>query len=114
MRTFLLLAIIVGGIAWFVTREKPGTGPKAQTGFAASAPLVAALQAYRDAHNVYPPALEDLVPDYLPSVPSAINGHPPVYQGHGSSYDLKFSYISPLPTSCTYTPERHWKCGWLQ
>ncbi len=113
MKTFLLFVLIVGSAAWYLTREKPGVGPKATSGFSKSAPLVAGLQAYRSAHNVYPPSLEDLVPDFLGAVPSAINGHPPQYERNGASFTLKFSYATPLPVVCTYSPETRWKCGWL-
>jgi hypothetical protein len=113
MKTFLLLVLIIAGAAYYATREKPGSGAKARTGMSRAAPLISAVEAYRTAHSVYPPSLEDLVPDFVGSIPHEINGHPILYERHGSTYDLTFSYLGPLPTHCTFTPAKNWGCGWL-
>ncbi|MEP6571982.1 MAG: hypothetical protein ABJD11_04775 [Gemmatimonadota bacterium] len=113
MKTFLVLLILIAGVAYLITREKPGTGGKARVGMSRAAPLVNAVEAYRSAHGGYPAALEDLVPDFIGSIPHEIDGHPIIYDRHGSTYGLTFSYMSPLPTHCTFTPTQTWTCAWL-
>ena len=114
MKTILLLLLLVGATAYFLTREKPGTGPKALAGMSRAQPVIAAIERYRQDRGAYPGAIEDLFPDLAAAIPKEINGHPILYERHGDSFDLTFSYASPLPTHCTFSPgTQKWKCGWL-
>jgi hypothetical protein len=113
----LFLVILVAGaayIGYLAQKEKPGEGPKARTGKAAAQPVIAALESYHAAHNVYPPDIEDLSTEGGGGMPSQIDGHPVRYERYGATYSLTFSYATPLPVHCTYNPETHWKCGFLR
>jgi len=107
-----LLACGLGG--WWAYRtlvgEPPGQGAQAQRGYQASAPIIAALEKYHQAHGQYPPTLAALVPEDLATVPAAVNGYPIDYQAAAGSYSLAFSYAGPGMNHCTYTPATQWKC----
>ena len=113
MCPFLVLRLLLRAACVVVPWGKPGTGGRARVGVSRAGPLGNAVEAYRSAHGGYPASLEDLVPDFVGSIPHEIDGHPIIYERHGSSYGLTFSYMSPLPTHCTITPARTWTCAWL-
>ena len=114
MKKLFLLALFAGAayVGYLVWKEKPGEGPKAMTGKAATQPVINALESYHAIHNVYPPDIEVLSAEGG-GLPSQILGHPLQYERSGATYDLTFSYATPLPVHCTYNPETHWKCGFL-
>ena len=114
MKKLFLLALLAGAVylGYLVKKEKPGEGLKARTGKAAAQPVIDALETYRAAHNLYPPDLEDLSGEGG-GLPSRVLGHPLRYERFGATYELTFSYTTPLPVHCTYNPETRWKCGFL-
>jgi hypothetical protein len=107
-----LLVCGLGG--WWAYRsivgEPPGQGAQAQRGYQAAAPIIAALETYRQAHGQYPATLDALVPAYLAAIPASVNGNPLTYQAVDDSYTLQFSYVGPGMNRCTYTPSTLWKC----
>ena len=90
--------------------EAPGEGAKAQAGYQASQPIIAALAAYHDQEGAYPETLAALVPGYLASLPGDVNGYPIEYRLTDVSYSLEFSYTGPGMNHCSYTPEGGWDC----
>ena len=102
----------VGAFAAYraVAGDAPGQGPRAEAGYAAARPVIAALEAYHQAHGSYPATLAKLVPEQLSALPGEVNGYPLGYQASGASYVLDFSYTGPGMNHCTYTPETNWKC----
>ncbi len=115
MKKLIWLALFAGAayVGYLAYKEKPGEGPKARQGKAAVQPVVNALESYRQAHNTYPADLEDLAGEGG-GLPGQVLGHPLRYERHGATYDLTFSYATPLPVHCTYSPETRWKCGFLR
>jgi hypothetical protein len=114
VKLIIFLLLIVAGAWYWLSREPPGTGPDARTGMTRSAPLIAAIERYNDAHGQYPTSLEDLVPDFLPLIPNTIvGGHPPTYERTDRGYAFTFSYTTPLPVYCSYRPGVKWKCRYL-
>ena len=91
--------------------DPPGQGPRAQAGYAAAAPVIAALDQYHQAHGSYPATLSALVPEQLPALPGVVNGYPLEYQAAAGSYSLAFSYTGPGMNHCTYTPGTLWQCN---
>jgi hypothetical protein len=95
----------------------PGEGPKAARGRERAAPVIQALQRYREAHGAYPDSLAILVPDFLPD--SALRtpiaeqeSYPLEYSREPSGYVLTFRYVGPGMNYCRYRPERpRWECG---
>ena len=90
--------------------DPPGQGPRAEAGYAAARPVIAALEAYHQAHGSYPATLAKLVPEQLSALPGDVNGYPLGYQAQSDSYVLDFSYEGPGMNHCTYTPGTKWKC----
>jgi hypothetical protein len=93
--------------------DPPGVGEKAERGYQACAPIIEALDRYREANNAYPDSLADLVPDYLPAIPAEVNDEPILYERTDESYTLSFSYTGPGLNYCIYTPEVGWRCSGL-
>jgi hypothetical protein len=108
----LLVCLMAGLFAYLMLRgsEAPGEGAKAEQGYRACQPIIAALQAYHDKEGVYPATLDALVPDYLGDVAQAANEWPIEYRLTDTSYSLSFSYTGPGMNHCTYTPEAGWYC----
>jgi len=94
-----------------IAGDPPGQGDRAQRGYQATAPIIAAREKYRQAHGQYPAALDAPVPDDLAAIPAAVNGYPITYQAASGSYTLEFSYTGPGMNHCIYTPATLWKCG---
>jgi hypothetical protein len=113
MKTLLLIVLILAGAYFYLSKQKPGVGPKAEAGFRASAPIISAIDQFKTVKNGPPGILSELTPEYLPTVPREINGHPILYTIRPDGYELTFSYADPLPVHCTYMPSTKWKCGWL-
>lgn len=110
----LLVSCVLGAAAACTgraTEEPPGVGAKAERGYQACGPIIAALAQYHQAHGAYPDSLDALVPDYLAAVPAEVNSEPLRYNKRQESYTLSFSYIGPGMNSCTYSPEEEWHCS---
>ena len=90
--------------------DPPGQGDRAQLGYQACAPIIAALESYQQAHGAYPASLQDLVPTYLPALPGRVNGYPIRYSPAAGSYTLEFDYERPGMNRCVYSPGKHWTC----
>ena len=107
-----LVACGLGGLWAYQTfvGEPPGQGARAQRGYQAAAPIIAALERYHQAHGQYPATLDALVPAELPAVPAEVNSYPITYHAADDGYTLEFSYTGPGMNHCTYTPATQWKC----
>jgi len=110
----LLAAVFCVGSVNFVKDnligEPAGEGPKAETGYKACAPFIAALESYKADHDSYPQTLDELVPDYLPDLSVDPEDFLFSYRIKDASYQLRFSYSGPGNNICTYTPEEGWYC----
>jgi hypothetical protein len=51
-----------------VACETPGKGPVAEEGYRQAAPVIAAIDKFREDHGRYPIKLRELVPHYIPHV----------------------------------------------
>jgi hypothetical protein len=117
----ILLAIISLGIAAacnavrpltiLATDEPPGVGEKADKGYAACEPVIAALEAFRAAHGAYPEQLAELVPEYVPDAPVKTDDLDFSYSSTGDTYSLSFHYLGPGMNTCTYKPAAGWHCS---
>lgn len=111
---FLLIFIAAGTFwawrAYKTANESPGVGVKAERGYQACEPVIAALSRYYEEKGSYPETLEALVPAYLSEIPKTVNDMPILYGLTEQSYTLEFSYVGPGMNHCSYTPELHWKC----
>lgn len=108
---FILFALITLTACKLFAAEPPGVGEKAERGYATLDPVIKALEQYQADTGTYPDALDELVPDYLPSVPTEVNDESILYTKTSASYSLAFHYIGPGMNSCTYTPETKWQCS---
>lgn len=94
------------------TDEPPGSGESAEKGYALNEPVIAALEQYRADHSSYPEKLAELIPDYLPEVPTKTDELDFSFSSDGANYRLSFHYRGPGMNTCTYTPEeKDWKCS---
>ena len=110
----VLLASILAcqGAGIFPTEEPPGVGEKAEKGYAASEPVIDALESYKADHGSYPETLTALVPEYLPAAPTKTDELDFSYSSTGGSYRFSFHYIGPGMNSCTFAPEsKEWDCS---
>ena len=109
----VLCVVIIAVGVWLgktLAGDPPGQGAKAEAGYQASQPIIAALEQYGREKGEYPDSLEALVPTYLPALPGPVNGYPIDYAKKDSGYELMFSYEGPGMNRCTYTPEAEWNC----
>lgn len=111
--TVLLVSILAcQGAGIFPTEEPPGVGEKAEKGYAASQPVITALESYKLDHGSYPDTLIELVPDYLPSVPTKNEELDFYYSSTGDDYQFSFYYLGPGMNACTYTSKaKDWDCS---
>jgi hypothetical protein len=93
------------------TEEPPGIGAKAERGYMLSEPVIAALEQYKADNGLYPETLAELVPAYLSAVPKKDNDLDFSYSATGESFKFSFHYIGPGMNTCTYTPEKQWRCS---
>ena len=93
------------------TDEPPGVGERADKGYAASEPVIAALEQYRADHGAYPEKLMELVPDYLTEVWTAGDELDYSYSSTGDDYSFSFHYLGPGMNTCTYKPGQEWDCS---
>jgi hypothetical protein len=112
----LTLVVFAGGYWWVFVPNKPwhlppGEGPKAQRGFDAAAPLIAALNEHHVDHSQYPDDLVELVPQYVDAIPTRSKGMGFQYEIHGNEYQLSFTYLGPGVNHFHYSPSTGWKCS---
>lgn len=64
-----IVTAAIGCLALFATScwTPAGQGRKAEAGYRAAAPVIAALEKFHNDHGNYPAALNELVPAYLPA-----------------------------------------------
>lgn len=93
------------------TDEPPGVGEKAEKGYAACEPVIAALETYYAENGSYPDKLAELVPTYIASVPTKTSDLDFSYSKRDNSYALSFHYLGPGMNTCKYTPEKKWNCS---
>jgi hypothetical protein len=103
-----LAVISIGACGLF--GPPPGEGAAAERGYAAAAPVIAALEVYHAERQAYPKTLEELVPGYLPAIPQPAEMPPLRYESTGPSYELMFEYVGPGMNRCRYSPESEWQC----
>jgi len=92
----------------------PGAGPKAERGYTAATPVIAALERHSELHGAYPDSLPQLVPALLSAaaLEPPNEGYPLLYRRTETGYELRFRYSGPGMNHCTWTPEsRAWKCS---
>ncbi len=92
------------------TDEPPGVGDKTERGYALSEPVIAALEQFKAETGAYPASLDELVPNYLPALPTD-DELDFSYTATGDSYSFSFHYRGPGLNTCTYTPEEQWQCS---
>jgi hypothetical protein len=108
----LAFLLACNGAGILPTEEPPGVGEKAEKGYAASEPVIAALEKYQTDHGSYPEKLAELVPDYLPAAPTKTDELDFSYSSTGDSYHFSFHYIGPGMNTCAFTPEtKKWECS---
>lgn len=108
---FFLFALAALTACKFFTAEPPGVGEKAEIGYAALDPIIKALEQFHADTSIYPETLEELVPDYISSIPAEVNSESILYTKTDESYSLAFHYTGPGMNTCTYTPEDKWHCS---
>lgn len=107
----LFVAILALTACKLFTVDPPGVGEKAELGYAVCDPIISALDQYKADKGEYPESLDELLPDYLSSVPTEVNNEPIYYKKVDRSFTLSFHYIGPGTNTCTYTPEDKWHCS---
>ena len=114
MKKLIILLVLAGaGYVFYLSqKEKPGEGVKAVAGKAAAQQVIRGLESYKQAHSTYPADLEDLAGEGG-GLPDKILGNPIRYERYDATYDLTFSYATPLPVHCTYSPESRWRCAYF-
>ena len=106
-----ILTLFILSCFLVATPEPPGVGEKAEQGYAASEPVIAALEQYRADKGSYPQKLTELIPEYLPVNPLTTEVQDYSYSKNGESYSLSFHYLGPGMNTCDYTPKEKWKCS---
>lgn len=106
-----IITIVILSCSVVPTPEPPGVGEKAEKGYAASEPVIAALEKYHADKDSYPEKLAELVPDYISAVPTQDDELDFSYSKTGKSFSFSFHYRGPGLNTCTYTPEEKWKCS---
>ena len=107
----------------------PGKGRKAEAGYRAAAPVIAALDRFHSDRGQYPESLGELVPSYLPdsrdllyrgrAQPVNAPGHDESipehqfgYKREDGAYILTFSYTGPGMNHCVYdSSTKTWHAG---
>lgn len=93
-----------GCSSWIRVPVRAGVGQKADKAYAASEPVRAALQEFRDDHDAYPPRPAALVPDYLLAVWSAGDELDYSYSTTHARFSFPFHYLDPRMNTCACTP----------
>lgn len=113
-RLFLILACLplVSSCGLFFSCA-PYKCREAQEGRLLYAPVVAALENFREQNGTYPGSLSDLVPAFIDAIPVSHSEDGPTqleYSLSPTAYVLSFSYSGPGINYCTYTPADNWSC----
>jgi hypothetical protein len=109
----LLLALLGQGAC-----PAPGEGAKAELWYRRAAPVLAALERFKQERSLYPDTLAELPPEWLPA-PAADEPATPnrgfQYARHGDRFELSFAYAGPGMNHCTFdsasTASKRWRCG---
>ena len=85
----------------------PASSASVAGGYEAAAPVIAALEAYRQSNHAYPQSLDLLAPKFLSGeklIAKLAGGTevPFKYRLTGTSYELSFSYTGPGTNQCVY------------
>lgn len=112
----LAAALLLGGC---VLAPPPGKGSQAEQGYAAAAPIIQSLKYFRANRGAYPDALDELVPDYLPSEPMLLvsvkdPSRPFGYRRVDDGYELEFDDTGSGSSRCVYRPATDWHCVGLR
>jgi len=87
----------------------------AKQGFIAYNPLILALDKYNSETNKYPEKLEELIPDYLSTLPKSPTPPRPSnveYIKLDTGYQLIFHYGGPGMNICKYSSDsKAWSCS---
>jgi hypothetical protein len=102
-------AVQIPGLA--PTDEPPGVGEKAERGYAASEPIIAALEKFREDNGQYPDLIAYLVPDYLPVLWTGGDDLDYSYSLTDEGYSFSFHYRGPGMNTCRYRPAEGWHCS---
>lgn len=107
---------LIAGLVALSACAAPGEGVKAKSGYVAAAPVITALEAYRQANASYPSSLNQLVPkffagDRLTATMLDNKVTPFKYRQVDNGYELSFSYTGPGTNQCVYREStKAWKC----
>jgi hypothetical protein len=113
MRVLIIVGLLAAGLWYYFKPQAPGKGPDAMKGMRISSGVMQAIESYRSARSVYPPSLDELVPEFLGGMPHFSNGSSLEYQRLGATYKLTFNYANPLPVHCSIAPGQKWQCEWF-
>ncbi len=92
--------------------EAPGEGEKAERGYSEAKPVIDALEKYFSDKKLYPNTLQDLIPNYIQTLPTKAPLEALGYTSTGESYVLSFTYTGPGVNNCEWTSEsKEWKCS---
>jgi hypothetical protein len=111
---FLIVLAVLAAVGWYYLKPlPPGKGPEAAKGMKVANMVAGAIESYRSARGMYPPTLDDIVPEYLGKVPHMAGGSTLEYQRLGPTYKLSFGYANPLPVHCSMQAGTKWTCEWF-
>jgi hypothetical protein len=119
---FVSWLFIIGCILFFITScgTPPGKGRKAEAGYRAAAPVIAALEEFHNERDHYPTNLIELAPGFLPNSKALLyrGGFDPIhspradaiavedreffYRSKNDSFSLTFVYAGPGMNTCSY------------
>ena len=106
---WLALVLPLAACALVGCAETPGKGPIAEAGFRSAAPVLAAIDRFREDRGHYPSSLRQLVPQYLRQihqVPMADSLHGDLegfqYNATRGGYSLVFVYYTFRANVCAY------------
>lgn len=120
-RLRVIIIFVVAALGGGCLGPPPGKGRKAETGFRAAAPIIAALNSYQAQRERYPAKLQQLVPRYIPSEADLwlTSERYPVfndlvrgfeYTRDGDAFTLRFQYSGPGMNDCVYdSRSKKWK-----
>jgi hypothetical protein len=121
VKFILLVALLLFGLTGISCREwaeKPGSGLRAEQGFAAAFPITQALENCKNDTGRYPQNLRELVPKYLEKDPQQEENSEVKFtyfpDPQGQTYRLRFTSEIPMggTDECNFTPEdKKWNCG---
>lgn len=107
------LCLTLGLLAQFYGLD----GPSRQNGESRAAPILSALQEYKNETGIYPADLTELVPTYLPSIPKPAWRWPYTYEYKiregGKEFVLQFMLGRNMDGDyCGYSSQTNeWKCA---